>query len=256
MAILNWFLWFVIYSFIGWFYESVLCSVREKRLINRGFLNGPVCPVYGFGALTVLFVLGGRTDDILLLFIVSAVLTCTLEYLTAFLLEKLFHAKWWDYSNRRFNINGRVSLAGALVFGAMSVLLIKFIHPLISDIAGRLSGSGLIAVSTVLFMVLALDTILTVRHILLLNGRLSEIQRAINVFVEEHAKRAEELHTVLLERFEQSEFYSERVMSLLNLNRFQSFRLVRAFPKLRSVKYEDAMKKLKETLIHLREKSG
>ena len=92
----QWFLWFVIYSLIGWVYESILCSVAGKKLVNRGFLNGPVCPIYGTGAVVVVFALSSLADKPVLLFLTSAILTTTLEYLTSWLMEKLFHARWWD----------------------------------------------------------------------------------------------------------------------------------------------------------------
>jgi uncharacterized membrane protein len=254
MIAVNWFLWFIVYSFIGWLYESVLCSVSERRLINRGFLTGPVCPVYGFGALAVIFVLEGRTDSLIVLFLASALLTCTLEYLTSYLLEKLFQTKWWDYSARKFNLNGRVSLAGAAVFGVLSVLLIQFIHPFVKDMTGRLPADVLLIAAVLAFIVLTFDTAFTVRRILFLNGRLSEIQTAINGFLASYRKRAEELKNAIMESFEQSEFYSERIRSLLSRNRLNTQRLLRAFPKLRSLKYEDALKKLKESLQSYRDR--
>ena len=247
-------MWFVIYSFVGWVYESTLISICERQPVNRGFLSGPVCPIYGFGAVAVLWAFDGRIHNIPLLFLAAAVLTCTLEYLTAVLLERLFHAKWWDYSDLRFNIQGRVSLAGAIVFGLLCVLLIEFIHPFVRSLTYRIPDSTLIGVSAVVFAVLALDTLFTIRHILMLNGRLDEIQRAINGFVAEHARRAEELRTVLMERFEHSEFYSDHIKALLHRNHFQSHRLMRAFPKLRFIRNEDAFKKLKETIKRVKEK--
>ena len=113
------FLWFILYSFFGWVYESTLCSITSRSLVNRGFLNGPLCPVYGFGALTVILAFW-REPDISPwnLFFSSMVLTCTLEYITSWAMEKLFHARWWDYSEYRYNINGRVCLLGALAFGS------------------------------------------------------------------------------------------------------------------------------------------
>ena len=119
----TWFLWLMIYSVIGWVYESTICSIGQRKLINRGFLNGPYCPIYGTGAVLVLLVLG-RIQNPVLLFFAGAVLTCSLEYLTSWLMEKLFHARWWDYSKRKFNIGGRVCLIGAIVFcGARALTL-------------------------------------------------------------------------------------------------------------------------------------
>ncbi|HHY52695.1 MAG TPA: putative ABC transporter permease, partial [Clostridiales bacterium] len=103
----TYFLWFVFYSILGWVYETILCSTLEKRFINRGFLNGPYCPIYGFGALIVIVTLRS-VENVVLLFLMAAVLTSTLEYITSWGMEKLFHARWWDYSHKKWNINGRV----------------------------------------------------------------------------------------------------------------------------------------------------
>ena len=201
----------------------------------------------------MILVLDGRTNNMLVLFVASALLTCTLEYLTSFLLEKLFHAKWWDYSARRFNLNGRVSLAGALVFGVLSVLVIRFVHPFVRELTAGLPSDARIAAAALILTALTADTLITVRHVLVLNGRLYEIQCAINGFLAEQVKRAEELRNSLLESFEQSEFYNERIKTLVGLNRQHNIRLLRAFPRLRSLKYNDAMEKLKETLLRMRD---
>lgn len=253
MIIAQWFSWFILYSFVGWLYETVLFSIRERRLVNRGFLNGPICPVYGFGAMAVLLVLDGQTDSVIVLFLSASILTTILEYLTSVLLEKLFHAKWWDYSGKRFNLNGRVSLVSTVIFGVMAVLVIEFVHPLIYEMTSLVPSAVLIAAAALALATIAVDTFITVRHILMLNGRLYEIQRAINDFLAEQLKHAEELRDTLLERFEQSEFNNERIKLLCRLGRYQNNRLLKAFPKIRHVKYEDAMKKLKKMLPHRRD---
>lgn len=247
-AAAEWFLWLIIYSFIGWVYESIVCSVGERKLVNRGFLNGPLCPVYGFGALVSIIFMYERTDNILLLFTAGMVLTCTVEYLTSVLLEKLFNARWWDYSNHRFHINGRVSLLGAVVFGALAVLLVKYIHPFIAGLTERLTDTAIIVISVVTLFIVLFDLYTTVRHILSLNGKLREIQTAINEYTLQQTKKAEEIKNSILEKFEESEFYNEHIKSLVSLD-FQSKRIIKAFPKLRSVKYEDAMLKIKNIII-------
>ena len=239
------FLWFVLYSFIGWVYESIVCSVEERRLVNRGFLNGPICPVYGFGALIALFFLDQRTDNVFILFFASMLLTCVVEYITAVLLERLFHAKWWDYSNYRINFQGRVSLLGAVVFGILCVLLIRYIHPFVKTLTISLSDMTLYCSALVCFLLTMLDLFITVRHLLQLKGRLAELQHAINRFLEQYTKRAEGLKNALFEKFEESEFFNERIKKLINLRKFQDIRIARAFPKLRPLKSNDAWQKLK-----------
>lgn len=249
MLVLTYFLCLIVYSVIGWAYESALCSIKEGELINRGFLNGPVCPVYGFGALASIVFLYQRTDSLLLLFLAGMLLSCTVEYITAVLLEKIFNTKWWDYSNYRFNLHGRISLLGAVVFGILSVLLVKYIHPVVSGFILGLPFRVLLASSLAAFIILMTDLYFTVRHLLLLNGRLQEIQYAINCFVGQYAKRAGTLKDSLLDKFEESDFYSDRIKILFSLSRFQNIRLARAFPRLKSVKYNDAWQKLKATLL-------
>lgn len=246
MAAVDWFLWFVLYGFIGWIYESTLCSVMEKKLVNRGFLNGPVCPIYGTGAVLVTAVFFGRTENLFILFFGSILLTCGAEYLTSVLLEKLFDARWWDYSSQRFNIAGRVSLLGALAFGSLSVLLVLFLHPLVYDFTMLIPPPLRLVASAVIFGLLLTDVFFTVRHILMLNGRLREMQEALNGFLAQSARRAEEMKTGLMEAFEASEFYSEKIKKLFSLRRFQDLRLARAFPDLISKKYDDAWQQLKK----------
>lgn len=263
------FLWLMIYSFFGWIYESILCSITSGSLVNRGFLNGPVCPVYGFGALVVILAFWREPNiQVWNLFFSSMVLTCTLEYLTSWAMEKLFHARWWDYSQYRFNINGRVCLLGAVAFGAFSVLLIKVVHPRVSAFVDGFSPAAITAASAALFLTGAADCMVTVRHILALNGRLAEIQAAIDAYRAQSRQRAEalgqrlqarleesvaasgleELRERLEERFEESVHNSRRVQALLELRSFQDRRLLRAFPHLSSTRYGDALKKLRERI--------
>ena len=161
----TWFLWLMIYSVIGWVYESTICSISQRKLINRGFLNGPYCPIYGTGAVLVLLVLG-RIQNPVLLFFAGAVLTCSLEYLTSWLMEKLFHARWWDYSKRKFNIGGRVCLIGAVVFGAFSVVLILVLHPWVKSLTDRLTDTALTWICAILLVGIVSDLIVTVKGLL------------------------------------------------------------------------------------------
>jgi uncharacterized membrane protein len=217
--------------------------------VNRGFLNGPICPVYGFGALASIFILDQRTVNVIILFFAGMILTCTVEYITAVLLEKLFHAKWWDYSHHRINFQGRVCLLGALVFGFLSVLLIKYIHPFVGGLTNQLPNWTLVSAAVIIFLAVILDLYITVRHLIHLNGRLSEIQSALDHFIDQYTKRAGVLKNALFDKFEESEFYNERIKKLINVSRFQDIRLARAFPRLKSLRYNDAWQKLKSIVL-------
>lgn len=156
------FLWFVGYSVAGWAYESALVSATSRRWVNRGFLNGPLCPIYGVGAVLGVVLLSGIGNP-LLVFLAAAAGASILEYVTSWGLERLFHARWWDYSSRRFNIQGRVCLLGAVVFGAAGVLIVKVIQPVVSLWTSAIPAAVLHAVCAVCAVALVADITVTVR---------------------------------------------------------------------------------------------
>ena len=125
-------LWlFFIYAFFGWCIEVVFCGLNEGHFINRGFLNGPVCPIYGVGGVIVVLCLTPIKDNLFLLFVGSALLTSILELITGFALDKIFHARWWDYTDMPFNIGGYICLKFSIYWGFVCIALMKGIHPVI-----------------------------------------------------------------------------------------------------------------------------
>jgi uncharacterized membrane protein len=132
----------------------------------------------------------------------------------------------------------------------MSILLIKYIHPFVSAQVQGLSDWAVITAAVFIFIIVMSDLYVTVHHLLLLNGRLKEIQVVFNGFLEQYARRAEELKDSLTDKFKESEYYSERIKKQFNLERFQSIRIARAFPKLRPIKYNNAWLILKNALLH------
>lgn len=140
-------LYFFMYSFCGWLMETVLCSFQEKRFVNRGFLNGPFCPIYGCGIVLILIFLLPVRDGIdklwvavPVIFAAGAFLASVVEYFTSWLMEKLFHARWWDYSTHKFNLNGRICLDTSLAWGVLSILLVYLIQPGLAALVGMLYG--------------------------------------------------------------------------------------------------------------------
>lgn len=123
---------FYTYSFLGWCFESFgsIFNPRVKKFVNRGFLIGPICPVYGSGVVLITFLLRKYADDIPALFFLSMLVSGTLEYLTSYFMEKLFNARWWDYHNRKFNINGRVCLEMLIPFGIGGTVIAHFLNPM------------------------------------------------------------------------------------------------------------------------------
>ena len=124
----QWVLFFFIYSFIGWVWECCFVSVRKRRWVNRGFMYGPMLPIYGFGALAVLISTIRVRDSIPLIFLFGMVGATLLEYVTGAVMERLFNVKYWDYSTQKFNLNGYICLTSSLGWGLFSVLLVKFVH--------------------------------------------------------------------------------------------------------------------------------
>lgn len=173
-------LYFIIYSFLGWCCETVYCSILQKKFVNRGFLYGPLCPIYGCGALLVLYLLRDVQTSILPLFLSGMVVTTILEYLTSVLLEKLFHMKWWDYSAMPFNINGRVCLLNSCEFGALSVFVVMVLHPAVTRLVGRIPGPVQLLLAGLLSAAILTDTIYTVHGILILKGKLDDIYLQID----------------------------------------------------------------------------
>lgn len=170
------FLWiFFIYAFLGWCTEVSYAALNTGRFVNRGFLNGPVCPIYGFGVVIVLACLIPLKGNFLLLFLGSVVLTSALEWITGFVLEKLFHQRWWDYSDKPFNLSGYICLQFSIAWGLACLFVVDILHPSIEFFI-RLVPHTLGWVLLALFgATIAVDLAATVRTIAKINRQLSQI---------------------------------------------------------------------------------
>lgn len=126
--------WLIIYSFFGWVWETCYVSVKSGKFVNRGFINGPLCTIYGFGAVSVYAILRPFSDNILYLYVGGVVVATALEYVTAVLMESIFHTSWWDYSDNKFNFQGRICLGASLGWGFFTVLLFKVLHPVVESV--------------------------------------------------------------------------------------------------------------------------
>ncbi len=120
---------FMVYAILGWLMEVVIVSIHKKSLSARGFLVGPWCPIYGFGAVFITLFLKKYNDDLWALFVNSFLLGSILEYFTSYIMEKIFKARWWDYSDHKYNLNGRISLTTSLGFGVLGVIVVKIFNP-------------------------------------------------------------------------------------------------------------------------------
>uniref|UniRef100_UPI003F9B6730 putative ABC transporter permease n=1 Tax=unclassified Lawsonibacter TaxID=2617946 RepID=UPI003F9B6730 len=190
-------LWvFFVYAFLGWCTEVSYAATKSGKFVNRGFLNGPWCPIYGFGVVIVLAFLEPLKDNLFLLFLGSVILTSALEWLTGFLLEKLFAQRWWDYSDEPFNLSGYICLRFSLAWGFACLFVVKLLHPtvlLLIRLIPHLVGLVLLGI---LVVVMAIDLAATVSAIAKLNRRLAlidelagHIREASNDFGEDLAER-------------------------------------------------------------------
>ncbi len=171
-------LWYLfIYAFFGWCGEVMFAAVKHRRFVNRGFLCGPVCPIYGFGAVSVLLCLEPLKYSVPLTFLGAALVTTLLEFLTGLVLERVFHQKWWDYSGTPLNIMGYVCLPFSIVWGAACLVVVYFVQPMLSGAVGIIPhalGTALLCCFGAAF---AVDGTLTVLSLMKLNRRIKELDR-------------------------------------------------------------------------------
>ncbi len=254
----NYLCFFFTYAFLGWCLEVSFSAVNEGKFVNRGFLNGPLCPIYGFGMLIVLYFLKPINNNILLLFVFSALLTTILEWITGFILEKIFSIKWWDYSEMPFNLNGYVCLKFSLMWGVACVFVIKLIHPIIYDLINltpRFVGNALLFIFIIAIIIDALATVKTLleinremEHIDELANKMRELSDEIGVNIfssvndlnDNITKFKEYITTIKIEYKERREKQIQEFELLLNKYEaqrnkriFGKKRLLKAFPKLK-----------------------
>lgn len=159
-TILIYILYFFFYSAVGWLFESIYCSIGEKKIINRGFLVGPMCPIYGTGTLVMAVLLYNPfRDKPLLVFLLGMILCDIVEYFTSVIMEKLFNARWWDYTHELLNLHGRICFKHTLYWGVGSLLFVRFVHPQIVDLFERIPERYIAPIVTGILVIFVVDVI-------------------------------------------------------------------------------------------------
>lgn len=158
------FLLFIVYSITGWIIEVIATYPDTKCFVNRGFLIGPYCPIYGNCAIAMIFLLHNVTNPILL-FVLSILICSVGEYVTSYLMEKIFHARWWDYSKNKFNLNGRICLVNSLAFGVLGFLLIKFVNPFVVGLITKLSPTMINVLFYTILTLFIIDNVISFKVI-------------------------------------------------------------------------------------------
>ena len=184
--------YFIIYSFLGWAMESVVRSVAEKKIINTGFLKGPLCPIYGIGAMIMFLCLDQFENNIVLLFFIAIIVLTIWEYLVGVALEKMFHTKYWDYSDQKFNFQGRICLVNSMCWGILGVVFVRYIHPFVHDIVLKVDVKLLHYIISIITIVGIVDMIVSIVKVKNMKGTLEKVEE-LNKEIKEKLKEIKNL---------------------------------------------------------------
>lgn len=248
------FLLFLTYSFLGWVCEVIYCSVPTKKFVNRGFLIGPYCPIYGFGALAVINILTPFSKNPIIVYFLAVIITSLLEYVTGYLLERVYHLKWWDYSNYKLNIHGRVVLHNSLIFGVLSLIAIYFLNPILLNMINKLPVSMLYTSSLILLAIFLTDSIISTLNVLKLNTNLSKLHKIADeikekmsekLFIKSKSIQSEEERSQIKILTNKIDELNQKFNDITKQNKEFVKRVFAAFPNITS-------KLHKETLINLK----
>ena len=193
-------LYLAFYSFLGWVAEVLFVFATTRHLQNRGFLTGPFVPIYGFGALALIYLVSPYITNPFLVFAASVVVSSVLEYVTHLALDKIFHIRLWDYSGKRFNLHGRICLENSLLFGMLGLLLLYVIHPFVTSVVGHLPEVAAIAISSALMGILLVDAGNSIRSLAKLRPVLDELHGTLAQAHDLIEHRADELHAATVQR--------------------------------------------------------
>lgn len=194
------FLLFMIYSICGWLIECICCSIYYHKIIDRGFLLGPYCPIYGVSAIFMILALTRWQDDWLVLFVMAIVIASLVEYLTSYIMEIIFHTRWWDYSNRSFNVNGRICLINSLLFGVLGLALLKMINPFIEKWLLNIPSKVLDGISISLLIAFVIDFIVSFKIIFKLQKSVKSLKKDRTVEVSNKVKEILNKKSILFSR--------------------------------------------------------
>ncbi len=226
------FLIFIIFSMVGWISEVLYVGIFfEHKFVNRGFLHGPLCPIYGFGGLSILLLPQQLYSTWWPLFCASMLFGTIVEYLASWILEKLFHTRWWDYSRYKFNIHGRVCLLNSVLFGVLGVVIIHFIQPLVMKYLSLFPDFVLRISTDVIAVALTVDLLITVRRLVDFSITMEKV-RAL------YEKQGAEF----LEKIEQFKPKLKNIESFMH-----------RFPTLKSINYREELELLKQRLKEKKE---
>lgn len=205
------YLLFWTFSIIGWMLEVIVFIIIDKKLINRGFFVGPYCPIYGFGAILMLS-LNSFKDHPITCFILALVLCSALEYFASYILEKLFKVRWWDYSNYKYQLNGRICLINALAFGALGVLFTRYLNPLYFNIIRSIPSNSVTIIGIVVMIFTLIDIVFTFNA---LNSIKNIVSKNISNFKNRDA--TVDVRNLIKKKFSRENFLTKRIIQTHDL---------------------------------------
>lgn len=239
---------FVSYSILGWTLEVLYHLYEEKRFINRGFLYGPICPIYGSTAVILILVLGPFQSNIIYVFLGGALVASVIEYLTGYLLEVFFHTKWWDYSKQRLNFKGYVCIRFSIFWGLLSVVFVKFINPQVSRMTYYFVNNFGEWFYNIILIYLISDIVLTVNSLIAFRKIFIELQNTLVEITDHMDKLLEKtLNKENVVNLQQKLNYlseiKERLAKRVSLRHKY---MLRAYPKITSKRFGAAIQEMRK----------
>ena len=248
---------FIIYAFFGWCTEVSYAALDTGKFVNRGFLNGPYCPIYGCGIVIVVTILTPLKENLLLLFVGSVLLTTTLEFLTGYILEKAFHNKWWDYSDKPFNVKGYICLKFSILWGLACTFVMEILHPAIYKLITWIPFLPGVMLLIILMGIFAVDCCITVSTILKFNRHLKimeDLAASIHRLSDEIGENIYENVSDILERSEQfQEDHAQFIEKITETTETTRTRISQTTEAAR-VRLLDVREEKQRQLLELREK--
>lgn len=255
------FLIFIIFSVVGWISEVLYVGIfHEHKFVNRGFLHGPVCPVYGFGGVVILILPVSLYSTWIPLFFSSMVMCTLVEYFVSWIMERMFHARWWDYSNYKFNINGRICLLNSVLFGFMGLGVIHFVYPQILNFLNWLGDVVIQISSDVIGVVLTVDLLVTIRKLVDFSATMEKIKTFSESLRDHYGSEAwfhGESFEAMLASVKEHAASGKDMISQSVLEKVEKFQTARNraaesfmahFPTMKSIQYKDELEHLKNRL--------
>ncbi|MBQ9495356.1 MAG: putative ABC transporter permease [Treponema sp.] len=252
------FLIFLLYSFIGWCSEVLYVGVfYEHKFINRGFLHGPICPVYGFGGLVVMMLPEKVRASWITLFVTSMALCSFVEYVTSWQMEKIFKMKWWDYSERKFNINGRVCLLNSTLFGVLGLVVVRFVQPFVDRMVHKIDSTVTMYLADGLAFVFIVDVLLTIHKLIDFSTTMAKLKEFGESLRERYAGEQWFISTSIADMFasikehaavERNKFSDSLMQKIdsFNEHHFDFEKFVARFPRISSLSYRESLALVKQ----------